>query len=352
MLDREVAWRVFAHEFNHSDYFFHEGDERSPNYLVTFTGAKVNRMYFSGVLTEIDNIGAGEDMWRARISDPTGGFTVYAGQYQPEAAVFLSGLEIPCFVSVVGKARAYEPESGTTYTSVRPEELNIADSTIRDRWIIDTARLTFERIEMVRIARNSGLAGDELIEMLKSSGASAELADGISRAVEHYRDIDAALKGLHCKVVDTLKTLLSADHPVLKQSPEENGKNTSQCRNTTILQTVPESMNTAAGPVFHKNLEDDDHTAQFTGAQQHRIKAQMGPDTNGPAGTEAEKPDTDEIIYELMGMLDKGRGVQFSELMKESEQCGLTELQVEDAIKVLMSEGRCYEPRIGVLRRV
>ena len=80
---------------------------------------------------------------------------VYAGQYQPEAAMFISGLEIPSFVAVVGKARTYEPEEGTIYTSVRPEELNTADSQIRDRWIVETARLTFERIRFVRSALKS-----------------------------------------------------------------------------------------------------------------------------------------------------------------------------------------------------
>jgi hypothetical protein len=58
------------------------------------------------------------------------------------------------------------------------------------------------------------------------------------------------------------------------------------------------------------------------------------------------------MVYELMGRLDTGKGVPVAELMEESNRCGLTEDQVDDAVKSLMSEGKCYEPRIGLLRKV
>ncbi|MCZ7372687.1 MAG: DNA-binding protein, partial [Candidatus Methanoperedens sp.] len=104
-LDREVAWRVFAHEFNRSSLHISEGDERAPNYIITPTGVKCNRLFIVGVVTEVENIGKDNNLWRARIADPTGVFTMYAGQYQPEAAIFLSELNIPAYVAVVGKAR-------------------------------------------------------------------------------------------------------------------------------------------------------------------------------------------------------------------------------------------------------
>jgi RPA family protein len=311
MIERETARRVFAHEFNHSDYFFHEGDERSPNYLITPTGAKINRLYFVGVLTEMDNIGAGEDMWRGRVSDPTGAFAVYAGQYQPEAAVFLSDLDIPSFVAVVGKARVYEPEEGTLYTSVRPEELNTAQESIRDRWVVDTARLTFERIKLVRAALGSGLKDEELHTMLVRSGAGAELADGIDKALKHYLDLDRYLDKL-------LKTVIAALHTLL---PEED---------TT-------SINTS----IHK------------AAMQHNEESEyMSADSANIINNEDEEPDAEAMVYELMGRLDTGKGVPVAELMEESNRCGLTEDQVDDAVKSLMSEGKCYEPRIGLLRKV
>jgi hypothetical protein len=346
MVEREVAWRVFAHEFIHSDYFFHDGDEFSPNYLVTPTGARVNRLYFVGVLTEIDNLGAGEDMWRARVSDPTGAFSVYAGQYQPQASVFLSGLDVPCFVAITGKARTYEPEDGTIYTSVRPEELNTASDSIRDRWIVDTARLTYERIGLVRSAMDSGLKGDELTDMLVQSGASPKLANGILRAVSHYTDLDKYLNTLSGVIVDALKNLTSDD-----QYPSPG---------TGISHSMEEVARSKPADAMVKETParysiEGTQPAQSTEPENARVAGKEiddGTTDSEPARPEEDKPEPDEMVYELMGIMDKGNGVPVTELVDESKRSGLTDEQVDGAVKTLMSEGRCYEPRIGVLRRV
>ncbi len=340
MVAREVAWRVFAHEFIHSDYFFHDGDERSPNYLVTPTGARVNRLYFVGVLTEIDNLGAGEDMWRVRVSDPTGAFSVYAGQYQPQASVFLSGLDVPCFVAITGKARTYEPEDGTIYTSVRPEELNTASDHIRNRWIVDTARLTHERIGFVRSAMDSGLKGDELTAMLVQSGASPELADGILRAVSHYTDLDKYLNNLSGVIVDALKNLAPADYQ------QASGTGISHTMEG-VARSKPVDAVVKETPTRYSIEDIQPETAQVAGDKIDNRTTDSGPDK-----PEKDKPEPDEIVYQLMGIMDKGNGVLFTELVDESKRSGLTDEQADDAVKTLMSEGRCYEPRIGVLRRV
>ena len=76
---REVAYRVFADEFNDAHYTYAESDEeRAPNYLVTPTGARVNRLFVVGVLTEVEEVSDG--VIRARVVDPTGAFVIYAGQ--------------------------------------------------------------------------------------------------------------------------------------------------------------------------------------------------------------------------------------------------------------------------------
>ncbi|MCK4929252.1 MAG: DNA-binding protein, partial [Methanosarcinales archaeon] len=81
---REVAHRVFAQEFRDSDLSFKDSnDQYSPQYLLTPTGAKVNRMFIVGTLTEKEDIGTDAEYWRARVVDPTGAFIIYAGQYQP-----------------------------------------------------------------------------------------------------------------------------------------------------------------------------------------------------------------------------------------------------------------------------
>ena len=145
---REVAQRVFAREFNDAGYTFKESDdERAPLYLLLPTGARANRVFFVGTLTETEDVGEESEYWRGRVVDPTGTFFVYAGQYQPEAASALRELEPPEYVSVVGKPRTYETDDGSINVSVRPESITPVDASTRDRWVVETAARTLDRID-------------------------------------------------------------------------------------------------------------------------------------------------------------------------------------------------------------
>jgi RPA family protein len=65
---REVAHRIFAAEFKEANLQVREGtDQYTPQYLITPTGAKVNRVFIVGTLTEKENIGAEAEFWRGRI---------------------------------------------------------------------------------------------------------------------------------------------------------------------------------------------------------------------------------------------------------------------------------------------
>ena len=144
---REVARRVFAAEFNDASHTFKESDdERAPAYQLLPTGEKANRVFFVGTLTEKEDIGDDNEYWRGRIVDPTGTFFVYAGQYQPEAASTLRELEPPAYVAVVGKPRTYETDDGTVNVSVRPESITVVDAATRDRWVVETAERTIDRV--------------------------------------------------------------------------------------------------------------------------------------------------------------------------------------------------------------
>lgn len=145
---REVARRVFAAEFNDGSHSFKESDdERAPLYLLLPTGEQSNRVFLVGTLTETEDVGDDSEYWRGRIVDPTGTFFVYAGQYQPEAAATLRELEPPAYVSVVGKPRTYETDDGSVNVSVRPESITKVDAHTRDRWVVETAERTLDRIE-------------------------------------------------------------------------------------------------------------------------------------------------------------------------------------------------------------
>jgi len=302
ILDREVAWRVFAWEFNRSTLHSSEGDERAPNYIITPTGVKCNRLFIVGVVTEVENIGKDNSLWRGRVADPTGVFTVYAGHYQPEAAIFLSELNIPAYVAVVGKARKFEPEDGSVYTSVRPEEINNADEKLRDRWVLDTAERTLERIKYIEDALSSGKSGNDLKEYLLGNGTNSVLADGAVKAIEHYKNLDKTISELKNAVIHAIEAVAS--------------------ERETKVQNVEKKEEAIA-------VEEN-------------------------AKPELKEPETvpREIIAGIIDKLDTGKGISYSIVVETAQKAGIDPQIVESGIKELMDEGRCYEPKIGVLRKV
>jgi len=183
---REVAHRLFAAEFDDAEFSYSESDEeRAPNYVVTPTGARVNRLFVVGVLTELEQVN--DEVLRARIVDPTGPFVVYAGQYQPEALAFLEAATPPLFVAVTGKARTFEPEDGDrVFTSIRPESISEIDAETRDRWVVQAAEQTLDRVGLLAGAKQSGRSGDALRTALAEAGVDESTAAGITLALDYY----------------------------------------------------------------------------------------------------------------------------------------------------------------------
>ncbi|MFB6269872.1 MAG: RPA family protein [Halobacterium sp.] len=145
---REVARRVFADEFNDAQFTFKESeDERAPLYALLPTGERANRVFVVGTLTETEDIGEDSEYWRGRVVDPTGTFFVYAGQYQPDAASALRDADTPQYVAVVGKPRTFETDDGSVNVSLRPESITPVDEATRDRWVVETAERTLERLD-------------------------------------------------------------------------------------------------------------------------------------------------------------------------------------------------------------
>jgi len=185
---REVALRVFAREFNDATYTFKESDDdRAPVYVLLPTGQRANRVFVAGTLTETEDVGEDSEYWQGRVVDPNGDtFFTYAGQYQPDAASMLRELEPPEYVAVVGKPRTYETEDGDVNVSIRPESINQVDESTRDRWVVEAAERTLERI---RSFENEGV--EEYAEMARERYDSP---------VENYkRVVEDALEGLEAE---------------------------------------------------------------------------------------------------------------------------------------------------------
>lgn len=169
---REPARRLFAREFNDATYQFKEStDERAPNYALLPTGEKANRVLIAGTAVEVEDIGEDSEYWRVRVHDGSAldgedatdsQFYIYAGQYQPEAAAVIRELDTPAYVTVVGKPRVYEKDNGDVNVSIRPESLTVVEQEGREAWILETAQLTFDRIEAFE--EGSSAYGDMALE--------------------------------------------------------------------------------------------------------------------------------------------------------------------------------------------
>lgn len=184
---RELAWRIFAGEYNEASHVIHGKEEKAPKYVITPMGAKINRLFIVGVLTDVENIGKEGIRWRARIADPTGIHNVYAEPFNPEAASLLADMEAPSYVAVTGKVRIYEPEEGSIYLSVRAEEVKSVDAFLRDYWIVQAARNLKMRIDAMREAMSMSMPS---IRQLRELGYPLRVAEGVIEAIKHYNDID------------------------------------------------------------------------------------------------------------------------------------------------------------------
>ncbi|WP_115862903.1 hypothetical protein [Halorussus litoreus] len=224
---REVAWRVFAAEYDDADFDYSESDEeRAPNYVVTPTGARVNRLFVVGVLTEVEQVS--DEVLRGRVVDPTGAFVLYAGQYQPDEMAFLEAADPPMFVAVTGKARTFQPDdSDRVFTSIRPESINEVDAGTRDRWVVQTAEQTLDRVSTVADALDAGRRGDDLRQALESAGVDAGLAAGVPLALDHYGTTKGYLAGVRGLALDAARVVageIGADEVgPLDLAPDEGG---------------------------------------------------------------------------------------------------------------------------------
>jgi RPA family protein len=274
---REVAYRLFAAEFDDATVSYAESDEeRAPKYVVTPTGARVNRMFAVGVLTEVESVN--DDVLRARVVDPTGAFVSYAGQYQPDAAAFFERTDPPAFVALTGKARTFQPEDGNrVYTSVRPESVSAVDAETRDRWTVSAAEATLRRVAAMADALSMDQRGDDLEAALLDRGYDASLAAGIPIALDHYGTTVAYLDAVREMALDALEVVGGDRDEVraLDVAPDDAG--------TTSLGPLPEAVQRA--------IETDAATPEPTADEAETTTTNAGTDATEDT---APEPTADE----------------------------------------------------------
>jgi len=183
---REVARRVFAYELNRSTYRFPREDEKSPTYVLTPLGVRVNRIFLVGALLDKEEIKPDSGIWRIRVSDPTSAVYGYIGRFQPDALESLMEIDVPELVAIVGKVRTFEV-GARIFVSIRPEYIAPVESEVRDYWVYETAKHTIERIKAIEEDVGKRIRGVELTldfrELIRS-------IHPVSWIWKHIRDVD------------------------------------------------------------------------------------------------------------------------------------------------------------------
>ena len=301
-MKREPAWRIFAGEYNDSTVEIKGSGEKTPSYVVTPLGSKVNRLFVIGVLTDVENVSEGGEFLRAHISDPTGVFTLYSGQYQPDATGQLLNIEVPAFVAVIGKARTYEPEEGALYVSIRPEVVREVNAEARDRWIIETCMQTKHRIGAVieAMKMNQPNAYD-----LRKLGYNRNLSEGIVAAIKNYENVDV-------------------------------GK---------YLTLVRESLQYIA-PGKEK-FEDIRQEEKIEIKEQKKIKKE-----EKKAKEESDKgsEDTENIVLETIKEIEGEDGAAWDLIVEKCKENSLDENTIDEALTSLMDKGFIFEPVLGIIK--
>lgn len=308
-MKRETAWRVFASEYNDTTYEQKNTGEKTPSYVITPLGAKINRLYIVGVLTDVENITEGGDLLRAHVSDPTGVFTLYSGQYQPEATQQLSTIQVPAFVAVIGKTRTYEPEEGTLYVSIRPEQIIEVNAETRDRWILETSIHTKNRIEAYKEAVNMNQPSSHELRKL---GYSRELAEGITLALKNYQNVDLT------KYISLIKEALYYITPEQEKTEQPN-------------ETPPITP------------QEPEQPPQPTTQTKKQAKTTEKSTTN-------ENEDIEQLIMNTIKSIEGEDGAPWDIIVEKCKETGIDENSIEEALNSLMDKGFIFEPMLGILK--
>ena len=304
-MKRETAWRVFAGELNDSNLEIKGEGEKSPSYIVTPLGAKINRLFIIGVLTDVESISEGGDLVRAHISDPTGVFTLYSGSYQQDVTDALTSIEVPAFVAVVGKVRTYSPEEGVVYVSVRPENVMEVNADTRDKWILETCRNTKDRIEAMFEAMKMN---DPNVYDLHKLGFSKNLSEGVVLALKNYGKVD--LNKYVTLIQESLQFLL----PGKESLPDVDKK--------------------------EKTLEQKEETSEISSEEPEKEEEE----------TDEDFLKVENTVLDVIKEIEKEDGASWDDITEKCEKAGLEKDLVEEALTSLMDKGLVYEPVLGMIK--
>lgn len=330
-----------------------EGQYEAQTYLSP-AGRVVAKVMICGTAIQKEDVGKEQPLWRMRITDPSGTTQVYAGGlYQPEAAQAIATLDMPAFVIVVGKLHLYEPEGegGNIIVSLRPDSISILgnDSQGRDDFLLDAALST-----------------------LRSVRAASE--DRMKEVIAVYGDKDGkdAYIFVAQQVLESLLTDIFFGKKVDQKAGEDkstdksdtgtSGKQDGQKSKQGETSPAPPTLDKKPAPVesspskLPEKEKDKGAAKKTTSASAYPKKDAKEPapaQVKGKAGKEIDE--SIKTVQEVvMQVLHEEVQFKYSDLPEMLKKKGVNPLMAdwESAVKRLMMEGYCCEPKLGIIRVV
>lgn len=325
MLCAEVSKTLFA---------LPKGEEQyEPQTYLSPVGRMVAKVMIAGTAIEKEDIGKDTSLWRLRVADPTGSISIFAGQYQAEAAQAITELEVPAFVAVVGKLNLYEPEGGSVIVSLRPDSVTVIDGASRDDIVLDAALSTARSI--------------------KKASADADLMKRVSEAYGDNRDDQGAFLLMAQQALESLLPVPPAEQPTTPAAPaaEQPSKPPAPAEGEKKVTEKPAAAPETKQAPPHSSPAYPNPKIEKKGDGTLGRFIQNSSCDKDKANAATATDSTAEVILKLLNKHSEIRLTRIPDLLKD---LGLDPAAVDyaETVAQLKKRGLCYEPRKGLLKVV
>jgi len=352
---REVAYRIFSFELVDTQYEergestgtesaqnIDEGITKIPNFVITPTGLRANRVLIIGKLIAKSQLGE-RDMWKCEISDGLGTFYVITGAYQGQPLEFVKKVNPPEFVFLTGKIKTYQPDnSNRIYISIRPEIMTRSNREMYYYWLLQSAKALLRRIDCLS---NLGQMEPGTSENLQALGFRKSEAENALRAKEHYGINTELLERYRELAANALRIVTGED---LIEIPEAKRKAEQYPAEDMDVweETEPhsdEAMGVRGGKESPKKEElsgyaEGEATGVREGVEPHPEESEVLNETN--------LSDEESAVYEIIKSFDE-EGVNINELADMSE---ISRPHLDDIIASLLRKHLLEEPEPDIFR--
>ena len=302
---RQPAWHKLASEFGESSLHEKGSGEFDPSFVITKLGAKVNRLIVAGLIERLEprETANGSTLYQGQLRDPSGLHYFSVGDYATEtmremvidlAARIESGESL--MLLMVAKARWFQNEEGSVYTSLRPEEACIISPSVYREWLAKACEQTLIRLD----AQQKAASLEANRASLAEAGIPEHLIDGLILAKPHYGEFDSEMYRFN--IMQALDIIENKD--VVREKP----------------------------PAKAESVEKES-------------------DNSVDESNSSDESDLKQTLLELIDALDQGEGVDFDTLLSNAAARGHERDDAEAMLDELSDGGEVHEPRFGWFKR-